>query len=146
MKKYILIFMLLIPVSAYGWEFFMDKCIASWIGYPLDSLMKSWGYPDDEKNIAGKKLYIWESSETSINRDAGFSIISTDKKGNETVFSTGGEIQVEYCKKIIEVDENDIVINGQWKGNACPNFYFAGKKLVNPQNDAWAKKKSNKNW
>lgn len=145
MKKFILILVLIIPLKVFAWEFFMDKCIASWIGYPLDSLMKSWGYPDAEKYIAGKKLYIWETSETSYNRDSGFTIVSTDKKGRETVFSSGGELEVEYCKKIIEVDENNIIINGQWKGNACPNFYIVGKKLVNPQNDEWAKKKANKN-
>ncbi len=141
MKKFVLISLLLIPVWAYGFEFFMDKCIKSWIGYPLDSVIQRWGYPDQEKNIAGKKLYVWETFDTDIEYRGGWSVTSTDKKGNETTFSSGGVPQIEYCQKIIETDSNNIVINGQWKGNACPNFYIVGKKLVNPQNDQWAKKK-----
>ncbi len=38
----------------------------------------------------------------------------------------------EFCKKTIEADENNIIINGSWKGNNCPLLY--GLKLMNPQN------------
>ena len=146
MKKFVLICLLIVPLSACAWDLFMDKCIASWIGYPLDSVIKSWGYPDEEKNIAGKKLYIWEERDYDINTDRGsrFSISSTDKKGRETVFSSGGEPEVEYCRKILEADDNNVIVNGQWKGNACPLFYTLGKKYVNPANDDWAKKKYSK--
>lgn len=146
MKKFILISLLIIPLSASAWEFFMDKCIQSWIGYPLDSVIKNWGYPDQEKNIAGKKLYIWETYDydTDIVPGSGFSIVSTDKKGRETIFTSGGETKLEYCRKTLETDDNNIIINGQWKGNDCPQFYMVGKKLVNPANDEWAKRKLNK--
>ena len=142
MKKLILISLLLIPLSAFAWESFMDKCIKSWIGYPLNSVINKWGYPDQEKNIAGRQLYIWETYDyDSDNTTGGFSITSTDKKGRETTFSSGGVPQVEYCKKTLETDQNGIIINGQWTGNACPNFYVVGKKLVNPENNEWAKRK-----
>lgn len=133
MKKIILICLLLIPASAYAWETFMDKCIKSWIGYPLNSLIKLWGYPDEEKNIAGKKLYIWidYDYDTNINT-GGISISTKDKKGRETLFSIGGEPVVNYCKKTIEVNENNIITNGSWKGNNCPLLY--GGRLMNPQN------------
>lgn len=133
MKKIILICLLLIPASAYAWETFMDKCIKSWIGYPLNSLIKLWGYPDEEKNIAGKKLYIWidYDYDTNINT-GGISISTKDKKGRETLFSIGGEPVVNYCKKTIEVNENNIITNGSWKGNNCPLLYGGG--LMNPQN------------
>ena len=137
MKKLIIISLLLVSLSAYAWNSFMDKCIESWVGYPLDSVMKKWGYPDQEKTIAGKKLYIWETYETTFNQRGGTTIVTKDKKGRETVFSSGGEPEIEYCKKILEVDEKNIVVNGQWSGNDCPMFYMVGKKLVNPNNDKW---------
>ena len=133
MKKIIIICLLLISTSAYAWETYMDKCIKSWIGYPLDSLIKQWGYPDEEKNFAGKKLYVWIDYDYDTDVSAGgFSVSSTDKKGRETEFSIGGEAVVDYCKKTIEVDENNIILNGSWKGNNCPILY-GGKKLMNQQ-------------
>jgi len=38
-------------LSAYAWETYMYKSIKSWIGYPLDSLIKQCGYPDEEKAV-----------------------------------------------------------------------------------------------
>ena len=140
MKKLIIISILLISLSAYAWESFMDKCIHSWVGYPLDSVIKKWGYPDEEKNIAGKKLYIWETIDYDTDTTVGgFSVSSTDKKGRETVFSSGGEAVLEYCKKILETDNNGTIIDGHRKGNDCPKFCTLGKKFVNPLNDPWAK-------
>lgn len=134
MKKFIIIFLLLISASAYAFETYMDKCVKSWIGYSLDDLIKQWGYPDEEKSIAGKKLYIWVDYDYDTETNSGgIAISKTDKKGRETVFSMGGEAVVDYCKKTIEADENNIIINGSWKGNNCPLLYGA-RKLMNPQN------------
>lgn len=146
MKKFIIISsLLLIPLSAYAWESFMDKCIQSWIGYPLDSVINKWGYPDQEKNIAGKKLYVWETYDYDTdNTVGGFSISSTDKKGRETTFSSGGQVIPEYCIKTLETDKNGIIVSGHWKGNDCPKFYLVGKKYVNPANDEWTAKKINR--
>ena len=133
MKKILIICLLLIPLDTFAWETYMDKCIKSWIGYSLDSLIKQWGYPDEEKNFANKKLYIWIDYDYDANTNVGaFSVSKTDKKGRETVFSVGGEAALEYCKKTIEVNENDIIINGSWKGNNCPVIY-GGSKLMNKQ-------------
>ena len=133
-RVYILCFILLISSCVYAWETYMDKCIKSWIGYPLDALIKQWGYPDEEKTITGKNIYIWidydYDTETTV---SGLSISKTDNKGRETVISMGGEAAVHYCKKTIEVDENNIIVNGSWKGNNCPIIY-GGNKLMNSQN------------
>jgi len=134
MKKFVLICLLLmVSASAYAWETYMDKSIKSWIGYPLDSLIKQWGYPDEQKDIAGKKLYIWiDYDYNNSTNSGGISISKTDKKGRETTFSMGGETIADFCKKTIEADENNIIINGSWKGNNCPLLY--GSKLMNSQN------------
>ena len=143
MKKFILISVLLIPLSAFAWTTFMDKCIQSWVGYPLDSVIKKWGYPEYEKNIAGKKLYVWETYDydTEVIEGTGMTISSKDSRGNETSFTTGGQLKVEFCRKILEVDSNNLIVGGHYEGNDCPKFYVLGKKFVNPDNDEWAKKK-----
>ena len=140
MKKIILISLLLLPLSAHAFEPFMDKCIRSWIGYPLDSVIYKWGYPKYDKNIAGKKLYVWETYEETIDYSGGFTVSTKDKKGNETSYTSGGVPKLEYCIKTLEVNNDNTVVGGHWEGNGCPYFYFIGKKLVNPQNNPWAKK------
>lgn len=140
MKKIILISLLLVPLNAYAFESFMDKCIKSWVGYPLDSVINKWGYPNYDRTIAGKKLYVWETYDEDIDYRGGFTIAATDKKGNETSFTSGGVPKLEYCIKTLEVDKNNIIINGHWEGNDCPKFYLIGKKFVNPQNNEWVKK------
>ena len=144
MKKFIIVCLLLFPLAAYAGNSFMDKCVKSWIGYSLDSVTKSWGFPEYEKNIAGKKLYVWETYDydSEIIEGSGMTISSKDSRGNETSFTMGGKVKVEYCKKIVEVDSNNIVTDAHWEGNDCPRFYVVGKKFVNPANDEWAKKKA----
>ena len=146
MKKLIILCILMMPLSAIAWESFMDKCIDSWIGYPLDSVIKKWGYPEYEKNIAGKKLYVWETYDydTDVVEGTGMTITSTDSKGRETSFTSGGQLKVEFCRKILEVDKNNTIVGGQWEGNDCPKFYVLGKKYVNPENNVWENKKSYK--
>ena len=109
MKKFIIISLLLLPLGAYGWESFMDKCINSWVGYPLDSVIKKWGYPNYERNIADKKLYVWEEFDYDVDPDrgGGWVISKTDKKGRETTFTSGGVPVVEYCRKTLETDDNN---------------------------------------
>lgn len=137
---------MLLTSTAFARDSFMDKCIKSWIGYPLDSVIEKWGYPDQEKVIAGKKLFVWETYDydTNFHSGGGVAVISTDKKGNNTIIASGGQPQIEHCQKTLETDENNNIINGQWKGNICPKFYVMGKKFVNPLNDEWAKKKNKK--
>ena len=143
MKKFMLVCLLLIfPLSAFGWETFMDKCIKSWIGYPLDSVIKRWGYPEYEKHIVGKKLLVWETFDydSEIIEGTGMTISTTDRKGRETSFTSGGQVKVEFCRKILEIDNNNIIVGGHYEGNDCPKFYTFGKKFVNPQNNQWANK------
>ncbi len=142
MKKFLIITLLLTPISAFAWESFMDKCIQSWSGYPLDSVIKKWGYPEYERNIAGKKLYVWETYDydSDVIPGTGMSISATDSKGRETTFTSGGQVKLEFCRKTLEVDNNNKIIGGHWEGNDCPKFYFVGKKFVNPENNEWAKR------
>ena len=59
--------------------------------------------------------------------------------------SYGGFYKNSYCNKILEVDSDNRVVSWQWEGNKCPGTYLTGKAWVNPKNDAWARKKEEKN-
>ena len=101
----------------------IKRIMDSWIGENLETVIDHWGYPTQEKTIAGKKLYYWINSSYNVS-------------GNQYVVY-GCE---SNCNRILEVDKNNIVIKWQWEGNSCPATYFTGKKFVNPNNNPWRKK------
>ena len=77
--------------------------MSSWTGSNVNEVIKSWGYPDEEKTIAGKHLYIW-TRELTVNNLA---------------------VQKWNCTRTFEVNPENIVIGWQWEGNNCP-FAEAG--------------------
>ena len=125
MKKFFFIVILLVavcPVS--NANDFMSKALNSWMGYSINDLINAWGYPSEEKKIAGRHLVYWTNNQYQI---------------TSTQYGIyGGET---YCNKIFEIDKNNKIISWQYKGNSCPHFYFTGKELVNPLNDEWKTKK-----
>lgn len=126
MKKLLLVIFILTiyptVASAIGTKDTMKRIMDSWIGENLETVIEHWGYPTDEKTIAGKKLYYWTISSYSVT-------------GNQS-YVYGGEAT---CSRILEVDKNNNVIKWQWSGNSCPITYFTGKKFVNPNNNPWRK-------
>ena len=139
MKKFLclLLFMVSIQVCAFG--FGVDSTMAtvmdSWKGCHIDRVIDRWGYPTDEKTIAGHKLYIWKTERTETSSGYTETKEHQDSKG-KTYYTTetyGGGTQVYTAERIIEVDENNIVVRGQWKGNDLP-FTFVGiaKQWLNP--------------
>ena len=102
------------PMSfAIGTKSTMGKIMDSWLGEHINTVMDSWGYPSQEKEIAGRKLYYWINSSYVVSG------------GQYGVY--GGE---STCNRILEVDKNNRVIKWQWEGNSCPATYFTGKKFV----------------
>lgn len=135
---------------------FMEKCLNSWVGYSMDEVMSSWGYPTGEREIAGKHLYFWnvqkvgyvpQTSNTYGHTNAtanyyGYGSAYGNGTYNSTTTTYGGYSVTYYCNRTLEVDADNKVVSWQWEGNFCPSTYFAGKKWVNPQNDEWAKEKA----
>lgn len=106
---------------------FMSKALNSWVGYTIDDVIAVWGYPKEEKKIAGRNLVYWTYSEPYFSAN--------------DYYAVGGQA---YCNRILEIDKNKKIISWQYEGNACPNYYFTGKSIVNPKNNEWEIKKQTK--
>ena len=133
MKKIsIVIFLFILSTipSFAGMKSTMDRLMDSWIGENINSVIDLWGSPTDEKIIADGKIYYWNKSQDIIM--GGFSVYMLPYGGTST------------CNKNFEVDENNIIIKGNWDGNACPSTYREVKKYVNPQNNYWKNKNTPK--
>ena len=77
-------------------------------GRSINSLISRIGYPTDERIIAGRKLYIWDTRR----------LVGWD-----------GNIIDLYCKITVEVDSNDKIIYWTYSGNrgGCRSYSDALK-------------------
>lgn len=148
MKKLAACFLLITLLCIYNpcafAEEFMKKALNSWIGYSIDDVITSWGYPSEEKSIANKHLFYWYTNSTIYVPPSTTSTSTPNFYNNSTVTTTtisGGYTMNSSCDKILEVNKENKIIAWQYNGNSCPSFYFTGKKLVNPKNDQWLMKK-----
>ncbi len=73
----------------------MDKIMNSWVGASLDDAFAQWGFPEEERKIAGKLIYIWLDSD-------------------------GGIGNLANCERMLAVDKNNIVVAVDHKGINCP--------------------------
>ena len=108
----------------------MDRIMSSWKGASLDEVMRQWGYPHEERVIAGKRLYIWNRQTTTALPAIASSTGTSTLVGN-TVFHSGtttvagGGTSGWNCTRILEVNAQNRVVGWQWDGNNCP-FMEAG--------------------
>jgi hypothetical protein len=73
----------------------MDKIMASWIGATLDEAFAQWGFPDEERKIAGRLIYVWLDGD-------------------------GGIGDFANCERLLSINDKGIVIAVDSKGVNCP--------------------------
>ena len=130
MKKIFIILLLLtcstIPSFA-GMKSTMNGLMESWKGEDINSVVDLWGFPNEIKTTDNGKIYYWKKSTDII--APGFGIYGGAYGGTST------------CNKSFEIDENNIITNWNWSGNACPITYREAKKYLNLKNNYWKNKK-----
>jgi hypothetical protein len=108
----------------------MDGIMTSWKGASLNQVIDAWGFPHAEQDIAGRKLYVW-NNEIQLTMPATATTTGyASTYGGQTFYSgttnvMGGGISNWSCTRILEVNNSNIVIGGEWRGNNCP-FMEAG--------------------
>ena len=139
MKKILSILLIMfattISAFAFGVDSTMSTVMESWKGCHIDKVIDVWGYPTEEKTVAGHKIYIWKTERTETTSEYTTTKKHTDKKG-KTYYTTetyGGDTELLTTERILEVDDDNIVLKGKWSGNDLP-FTFVGKakQWLNP--------------
>lgn len=97
----------------------MNRVITSWKGATIDDAIKAWGYPSEEKVIAGHKLYLWQE-DNGVEISGGF-WPGAKKWGGQSA-------EHKYCNRILEVDSNGTIIGGQWNGTDCPKLFSSWER------------------
>ena len=99
----------------------MDRIMSSWQGSTLEDAIGQWGYPDQKQEIAGKTLYHWDkvkSFTTPINTSGTATVYGNTAYLNTT--TTGGQTLTGSCRRTLVVNEKDVIVSTEWKGNNCP--------------------------
>ena len=138
MKKFLSVLIIILLISpqanALGMKSTMNKIMDSWLGENIEKVFRYWGYPDDERNIAGRKLYYWTSSKFVT--APAYTNATANRYNNTTTingWTYGGGAINAYCNRMLEVNDKGKVIYWEWKGNDCPfTCQHVYKRWVNP--------------
>lgn len=100
----------------------MNGIMSSWEGARLDDVVGQWGYPHEEREFNGRKLYVWHHNKSAYIPPTTTSSGTARPSGSIDVTSTttGGYELRGACDRILEVDERGTVVKWQWQGNNCP--------------------------
>jgi len=108
----------------------MDGIMSSWKGASVDEAISQWGYPDAEREVAGRTLLIWSrdiqlsTPGSAITSGTATTIGNTGYYTGQTTYSGGG-VSNWNCTRILEINEANRIIGVDWRGNNCP-FMEAG--------------------
>ncbi len=103
---------------------YRDK-VNSWMGYNIESLTNSWGYPHKSFTAPnGNKVYVYEyRSEVTIPNQYISSGMSTNI-GNSTLYDStttqlGGQTFKSWCNTYFEVNDSNIIVRWRIEGDSC---------------------------
>jgi hypothetical protein len=103
----------------------MNGIMQSWQGSSVDEVISQWGFPHEEKVIAGRKILVWHRNMQALmplvatTQGSATVVGNTAFYGGTTTYTGGGVINGS-CVRILEVDDNNVVKSWQWEGNNCP--------------------------
>ena len=87
-----------------------SEIVKSWEGSDINGLITSWGPPSDVYTMPNEnKMYTWLYTNNSL--------VTTNYNQWLNRLETR---QVQYwCKTTFTANQNDIIVNWRWEGNAC---------------------------
>ncbi|SCW76999.1 hypothetical protein SAMN02927900_04748 [Rhizobium mongolense subsp. loessense] len=89
-------------------------------GQPVQAAFAKLGYPDAEQNIAGKKIYVWNTSSSGTYTVPTTNTATTYVNGQaiySTVQGTRTESYDYSCKLRLIASQGGIIENWDWDGN-----------------------------
>lgn len=91
----------------------IDEGVSSLRGQNINSLISIIGLPSAEQNIAGRKIYVWDTSQTVSTTTA---VPTYNPSGFSTYAYVPSSAQYVCTIKVV-VDENDIIQSHELEGN-----------------------------
>lgn len=99
----------------------MNGIMSSWVGSNVSEVVAQWGYPDEEREFQGRKLYIWQHNQSAYIPQTTNTTGSVSGNSVYATSTTSGGYAIQgNCERILEVDDAGIVVSWDWGGNNCP--------------------------
>ena len=89
-------------------------------GKPISAAIDKLGYPDGQMNIAGKKVYVWNTNSTESYLVPDNTTTTTWVNGSPvhaTSYGTRSESFELQCKLKVIASEADVIEKWEWEGN-----------------------------
>jgi len=122
-SKILISFFSLIALSSCSSTKTMNGIMSSWVGSNIDQVIDQWGFPNEEKSINGRKVFIWHHSKQYYLPQTSSTTGTVNPytgSFNATTYGGGGQTIFGYCDRTLEVDDKKVVKSWEWRGNNCP--------------------------
>jgi hypothetical protein len=131
MKK-IFIFVLLLSVSSCTTFQDMDAGLAGYVRKDIHSLIRTIGYPNAQREIAGRKLYIWDTRNNvtfSLPQTSSSTIVGPSGTYTGTSTTMVPHNLNYHCTITVEVNSSEQISSYEWYGNllGCDRYARALK-------------------
>lgn len=114
-------------------ESMLNRIVGSWKGEEIDALVKQWGIPDRQLQVADTIIYEWTarrsfvfqgSASTTANTVGTTTYAMTDYRSPTT-------IEIECVRQFV-TDQKGLIIDGSFHGDGCADMSRSGyaSKLI----------------
>lgn len=99
----------------------MNGIMSSWEGSNINEVVAQWGYPHEEREFQGRKLYIWHHNKSAYIPQTTNTTGSVYGNSVYATSTTSGGYAIQgSCQRVLEVDSSGTVVHWEWRGNNCP--------------------------
>ena len=116
------VFLSLLALSACNAEK-SDEVVNARTGQSLEQVIADWGFPTDERTVAGRRLVIWEESELSYDTvpKVGISLPIGDRGSVSATIPLSNPDELT-CRRVLQINSAEQVVAASLEGNDCPYF------------------------
>lgn len=110
----------------------MNGIMSSWQGEHIDQVVARWGYPNEQREFEGRKLYVWRDSQSLVLPGHSTTTGSAYAYGRSATYygtttTTPPTVLHGQCERTLEVDQHSRVARWQWAGNNCCIMAVGGR-------------------
>jgi hypothetical protein len=99
----------------------MNEIMASWEGAAIEEVMDQWGAPQEVREFKTNNIYVWNHATARTKPKIRIRTLGiSSNTGSSRSSTAGGGATHVNCQRLLEVNPQGQVVDGQWNGNGCP--------------------------
>ncbi len=100
-----------------------EDVVRGQVGKTLDQVIADWGFPTNERMVAGRRLVIWEDVDLSYDNvpQVGLNLPIGDN-GSVSATIPLSDPEELACRRVLQINSAEKVVAGTLEGNNCPYY------------------------